>query len=224
MDVILLERVAKLGSMGETVSVKPGYARNYLLPKGMALRANDANRDYFESQRQQLEQKNSDRMAKAEELKEKLDGQTYVVVRSAGETGQLYGSVSARDVAAILAENGFTVARNTVELNNPIKIIGLHDVPIQLHPDVAASVTVNVARSEDEAKRQADGEDLTSRAAFEDAEDEATEGEEPDLEAVFDNPDDVELSDDGLATDDTPEETAHEQAAEGDTDDPETVQ
>ena len=190
MDVILLERVAKLGQMGETVTVKDGYARNYLLPKGMALRSNKANSEYFESQRAALEKKNADRIADAEALKAKMDGTTYIAVRSAGETGQLYGSVAARDVVDLLNEAGFKVGRNQVELQSPIKMIGLHEIAINLHPDVASTVTVNVARSADEAQRQADGEDLTRRDAFDD--DEAPT-DEPDLEEVFDNPDDVEL-------------------------------
>ena len=190
MDVILLERVAKLGQMGETVTVKDGYARNFLLPKGMALRNNKANADYFESQRAALEKKNADRISDAEAVKTRMDGTTYVAVRSAGETGQLYGSVAARDVADLLNEAGFKVGRGQVELQSPIKMIGLHEIDINLHPDVASTVTINVARSADEAQRQADGEDLTRRDAFDD-EEEAVD--EPDLEQVFENPDDVEL-------------------------------
>ena len=190
MDVILLERVAKLGQMGETVNVKDGYARNFLLPKGKALRANKANMEYFESQRAALEKKNADRMAEAETVKGRMDGTTYVAVRSAGETGQLYGSVAARDVADLLVEAGFKVGRGQVELQSPIKMIGLHEIAINLHPDVASTVTVNVARSADEAQRQADGEDLTRRDAFDDDE---VAADEPDLEEVFENPDDVEL-------------------------------
>ena len=206
MDIILLERVAKLGQMGETVSVKDGYARNFLLPQGKALRANRENLAYFETQRASLEQKNADRVRDAEAQKERLDGTTYVAVRSAGETGQLYGSVSARDVGDILAEAGFKVPRNAVELQQPIKIIGLHEVEILLHPDVSATVTVNVARSEDEAERQANGEDLTRR----DYDDEEETVEEPDVEAVFENPDDVQLE--GLEDEDAP---AGEATAEG---------
>lgn len=191
MDIILLERVAKLGQMGETVTVKDGYARNYLLPQGKALRANRDNLAYFETQRASLEQKNAERISDAEGQKERLDGTTYVAVRSAGETGQLYGSVSARDVGDILSEAGFKVPRNAVELQQPIKMIGLHEIEIALHPDVTATVTINVARSEDEAVRQADGEDLTRR----DYDDEEEAVEEPDVEAVFDNPDDVDLTD-----------------------------
>ncbi len=195
MDVILLERVAKLGQMGETVTVKDGYARNYLLPQGKALRANKANMTYFESQRVQLEARNLERKKEAETVAETLNGNTYVAVRSAGETGQLYGSVAARDIVATLDENGFKIGRSQVELRAPIKIIGLHEIVIMLHPEVEATVTMNVARSEDEAERQAAGEDLTRRDAFED--DDESEEDELSIEDVFDNPDGVVLDEDG---------------------------
>jgi large subunit ribosomal protein L9 len=162
MDVILLERIAKLGQMGDEVRVRDGYARNFLLPQGKALRATEANRERFDSQRTQLEARNLERRSEAEAVAVKLDGQSFVVVRQAGETGQLYGSVSTRDLAEILDEAGFKVSRSQIELTQPIKTIGLHRVPIALHPDVETSITVNVARSEDEAGRQARGEDLTS--------------------------------------------------------------
>ncbi|MCB1425103.1 MAG: 50S ribosomal protein L9 [Zhengella sp.] len=166
MDVILLERITKLGHMGETVKVKDGYARNFLLPQGKALRANAANKARFEAERAQLEARNNERKAEAAKIAEGLDGKTFIVVRAAGETGQLYGSVAARDVADILAGEGFTVGRNMVNLNQPIKAIGLSDVAIALHPEVEVTVTLNVARSTDEAERQARGEDLTSAEAI----------------------------------------------------------
>lgn len=166
MDVILLERIAKLGQMGEVVKVRDGYARNFLLPQGKALRANAANRTRFEAQRSQLEARNLERKSEAESIAKDLDGKSFTVVRSAGETGQLYGSVAARDVVAILGDNGFTIGRNQVDLNNPIKTIGLHTVVLHLHPEVEISVTFNVARSADEAERQAKGEDLTSAEAI----------------------------------------------------------
>ena len=193
MDVILLERIAKLGQMGDVVTVKSGYARNFLLPQGKALRANKANMAHFESQRVELEARNLERKKEAEAVAEKLNGNTYVAVRSAGETGQLYGSVAARDIVATLQENGFTVGRSQIALQNPIKIIGLHTVTIALHPEVDAEVVMNVARSEDEAERQAAGEDLTRRDAFDD-EDEAED--EINIDDVFENPEDVDLSDD----------------------------
>ena len=166
MDVILLERIAKLGQMGETVSVRDGFARNFLLPQGKALRANAANKARFEAERSVLEARNLERKSEAEQVAEKLDGQTFVVVRSAGETGQLYGSVAARDVIQVLADNGFTIGRSQVDLNNPIKTIGLHTVPLALHAEVNVTVTFNVARSADEAERQLKGEDLSSADAI----------------------------------------------------------
>jgi large subunit ribosomal protein L9 len=168
MDVILLERIARLGQMGDVVRVRDGYARNFLLPQGKALRSTDANRKRFESQRQQFEARDLDRRSEAEIVAAKLNGQSFVIVRQAGETGQLYGSVSTRDLAEAMDAAGFKVARNQVNLNQPIKTIGLHTVPIGLHAEVEASVTVNVARSEDEAVRQARGEDLTQMAPDED--------------------------------------------------------
>jgi ribosomal protein L9 len=162
MEVILLERIAKLGQMGDTVKVRDGYARNFLLPQGKALRANAANKARFEAERAVLEARNLERKSEAQAIADKLEGKSFVVVRSAGETGQLYGSVAARDVVAVLAENGFTIARNQVDLNHPIKAIGLHTVDLALHPEVTVKVEFNVARSADEAERQAKGEDLTS--------------------------------------------------------------
>ena len=204
MDVILLERVAKLGAMGDTVTVKDGFARNFLLPQGKALRANKANMAHFESQRAHLEARNEERKKEAETISSKLNGNTYVAVRSAGETGQLYGSVAARDIVATLAENGFTIGRSQVELRAPIKIIGLHTVTILLHPEVEAEITMNVARSEDEAVRQAAGEDLTSRDAFDDVEE--AEEDELSIDDVFENPDEVDL--DGDAAEEAPAEEA----------------
>ena len=166
MDVILLERISKLGQMGETVKVRDGYARNYLLPLGKALRANAANKARFESERATLEARNLERKSEAQKVAEKLDGKSFIVVRSAGETGQMYGSVAARDIVEILGNEGFTIARNQVELNNPIKAIGLHKVELHLHAEVAVSIELNVARSAEEAERQAKGEDLTSAEAI----------------------------------------------------------
>ncbi|MEP0943501.1 MAG: 50S ribosomal protein L9 [Rhizobiaceae bacterium] len=219
MDVILLERIAKLGQMGDTVTVKDGYARNFLLPQGKALRANKANMAHFESQRAHLEARNLERKSEAEAVSERLSGNTYVAVRSAGETGQLYGSVAARDIVATLEEAGFSVGRSQIELRSPIKVIGLHNVLIALHPEVEAEVTMNVARSEDEAVRQAAGEDLTSRDAFED--DDEAEEDELNIEDIFENPDEVDLegaeeSADGeeAAVEDAPVEEAAAEAEE----------
>ncbi|AZO58795.1 MULTISPECIES: 50S ribosomal protein L9 [unclassified Mesorhizobium] len=166
MEVILLERISRLGQMGETVKVKDGFARNFLLPQGKALRANEANKKKFEGQRAQLEARNLERKSEAAQIAEKLDGKSFIVVRSAGETGQLYGSVSTRDIAELLTAEGFSVSRNQIELNQPIKTIGLSNVAIALHPEVEVTVTLNVARSADEAERQAKGETLTTAEAI----------------------------------------------------------
>ena len=208
MDVILLERIAKLGQMGDIVSVKSGYARNFLLPQGKALRSNKANKTVFEAQRADLEARNLERKSEAEQVKEKLNGASYIIIRSAGQTGQLYGSVSTRDIAASLDENGFKVNRNQVSLTNPIKVIGVHSLQVSLHPEVDAEISVNVARSEDEAERQAAGEDLTGRDN-ERFEHEAVDfdAEDVDLAEVFENPDDVDLGD-GEDAGEASEETA----------------
>ena len=163
MEVILLERIGRLGQMGDVVKVKDGYARNFLLPRGKAMRATKGNKEIFETQRVQLEARNLERKAEAAAVAEKLDGQSFIVVRSAGEMGHLYGSVSTRDIADLLTAGGFTVARNQVELTAPIKTIGLHSVAILLHPEVEAKVTINIARSADEAERQARGEEVLTR-------------------------------------------------------------
>ncbi len=181
MQVILLERVAKLGQMGETVRVRDGYARNFLLPQGKALRATEANKKVFEGQRAQLEARNLELKKEADAVAEKLNGASVVMIRQAGETGQLYGSVSPRDIAEGLTAQGFTVARAQIALEHPIKTIGMHTVPVQLHPEVSVDVSVNVARSADEANRQASGEDLTQRPEemqFETYDPEADEAEE----------------------------------------------
>ena len=166
MEVILLERVSRLGQMGDTVKVKDGFARNFLLPQGKALRANEANKKKFEGQRAQLEARNLERKSEAAQVAEKLDGKSFIVVRSAGETGQLYGSVSTRDIADLLTAEGFSVNRNQILLNQPIKTIGLTNVAIALHPEVEVTVTLNIARTADEAERQAKGETLTTAEAI----------------------------------------------------------
>lgn len=166
MEVILLERISRLGQMGDTVKVKDGFARNFLLPQGKALRANDANKKKFEGQRAQLEARNLERRSEAQKIADKLDGKSFVVVRAAGETGQLYGSVSTRDISDILTAEGFSVARNQVELNQPIKSIGLTNIAIALHPEVEVTITLNIARSAEEAERQARGETLTTAEAI----------------------------------------------------------
>ncbi len=161
MDVILLQRIGKLGQMGDVVTVKNGYARNFLLPQGKALRATEENRKRFETQRAQLEADNLERKKDAEAVAAKLEGQTFVTIRQAGDTGQLYGSVSTRDIAEVVTAGGFTVNRNQIVMDKPIKTLGVHQTSIQLHPEVVVRVSLNVARSQDEADRQARGENVT---------------------------------------------------------------
>ncbi len=161
MEVILLERVANLGQMGEVVRVKDGFARNFLLPKGKALRATKENRSRFETMKTELEAQNLEQKGEAEKVAKKLDGQSFTVLRQASENGQLYGSVSPRDLATLVGTKGFKIERNQIALNTPIKTIGLHKVPISLHPEVEVAVTVAVARNADEAERLSRGEDIT---------------------------------------------------------------
>mgnify|MGYP000076635315 CR=1 FL=1 len=168
MQVILLERVDNLGVMGEEVTVKPGYARNFLLPQEKALRATEANRKRFEAQREILEKRNAERRDEAAKSAEGIDGETFVMIRQAGETGHLYGSVTTRDIADAVSTDAVKVGRSMVVLNDPIKTLGLHDIEIKLHAEVTITVTINVARTEDEAERQAAGEDVIAAQADED--------------------------------------------------------
>ena len=161
MDVILLERVAKLGQMGEIVTVRTGHARNFLLPQGKAIRATEANKKRFETERAQLEARNLEAKAEAEKLKDTIGEKTVIIIRAASETGQMYGSVSTRDLADALTEEGVSINRAQISLARPIKSIGLHEVTVVLHPEVELTVTANVARSQDEAERQQAGEDLS---------------------------------------------------------------
>jgi large subunit ribosomal protein L9 len=170
MQVILLQRVAKLGQMGEVVNVKDGYARNFLLPQGKALRANDSNIKSFEQRKAQLEATNLETRQEAEALGEKLAGQQFVVIRSASDAGALYGSVTPRDVAEAATEAGFTVDRKQVVVLLPIKELGLHDVSVVLHPEVTVTVTMNVARSVEESELQASGKSIQQLAAEDEAE------------------------------------------------------
>lgn len=170
MQVILLERIGRLGQMGDVVTVKDGFARNYLLPHGKALRATEANRARFERERAQLEARDLEFKSEAETVSVKLAGQSFVIIRQAGESGQLYGSVSTRDIATAVSEGGFSIERRQVMLDRPIKALGLHDIRISLHGEVEPHITINVARSADEAIRQARGEDV-SRAKTEAEED-----------------------------------------------------
>jgi large subunit ribosomal protein L9 len=161
MEVILLERVAKLGQMGDVVRVKDGFARNFLLPRGKALRATAENRTRFETMKSELEARSLSQKSEATQVAEKLNGKTFTVLRQASESGQLFGSVSPRDLIGLIGDAGFRLNRNQIALNTPIKTIGQHNVPIALHPEVEVSVAVVVARNEDEAARIIRGEDVT---------------------------------------------------------------
>ena len=165
MHVILLERVAKLGQMGDVVKVRDGFARNFLLPQGKALRATEANKAAFETQKAQLEARNLESRKEAEALGAKLDGTQYVVIRSASDTGALYGSVTPRDIAEVIVEGGFTIDRRQVALVAPIKALGLHGATVVLHPEVSAKIQINVARSAEEAELQASGKSIQELAA-----------------------------------------------------------
>lgn len=206
MKIILLERVGKLGGIGDEVNVKDGFARNYLLPQGRALRATEANRTHFEAERTAIEKRNAERRDEAAGIAKGLNGKSVVIIRQAGENGQLYGSVSTRDISDALAADGFEVPRGKVDLAAPIKAVGLHSVALNLHPEVEVTIDVNVARSDDEAERQAKGEDLTVVSY----EEEAAE-EEVALEEVFEEgavPEEAELAGEG--------EEAAEEASEED--------
>jgi large subunit ribosomal protein L9 len=187
MEVILLERVAKLGQMGEVVRVKDGYARNFLLPQKKALRATKDNRARFEGMKEQLQATNLEARGDAEKVAAKLNGQSFPVLRQASDVGHLFGSVSARDIATILETGGFTVTRIQIALNAPIKTIGRHAVTIALHPEVDATITLNVARSADEAERLARGEDITVTREDTEAEEALAAAED-----IFEKPEDVE--------------------------------
>ena len=210
MQVILLERVAKLGQMGEVVKVKEGYARNFLLPQGKALTASDANIASFEAQKAQLEARNLETRKEAEALGERLSGQQFIVIRSASDAGALYGSVTPRDAADAATAGGFSVDKKQVALAKPIKELGLHDVHVLLHPEVDVTIQLNVARSEEEAELQASGKSIQELAAEAEAEAEFEIAELFDDigAAAADDDDMIPASDDG-ATDNT-EETAEE--------------
>ena len=199
MKVILLERVGRLGSLGDEVTVKNGFGRNYLLPQGKAIRANEANRARFEKERAAIEKRNEERKNEAAGIAAGLNGVSIVMIRQASEAGTLYGSVSSRDIADGLGDKGFSVSRTAVDLPLPIKTVGIHEIALNLHADVAVSVNVNVARSESEAERQEAGEDMTV-FDFDDqdtaAEDEidATEEAEDDAEDITSEEADAEVS------------------------------
>ncbi|WP_300516737.1 50S ribosomal protein L9 [Aliiroseovarius sp.] len=207
MQVILLERVAKLGQMGDVVDVKPGYARNFLLPQGKALTASDANVASFEAQKAQLEARNLETKKEAEALSEKLGGQQFIVIRSASDAGALYGSVTPRDAADVATEAGFSLDKKQVALISPIKDLGLHDVAVKLHPEVEVTIQLNVARSDEEAELQASGKSIQELAAEAEAE------AEFEIAELFDDIGSAASEDDDLvAGDEAPaEETADEE-------------
>ena len=196
MQVILLERVAKLGQMGDVVDVKSGYARNFLLPQGKALTASDANVSRFEEQKAQLEARNLETKAEAEALAEKLDGQQFIVIRSASDAGALYGSVTPRDATDAATADGFSVDKKQVVLARPIKDLGLHEVHVQLHPEVEVTIQMNVARSEEEAELQASGKSIQELAAEAEAE------AEFEIAELFDDIGGAAAEDDNLIVDD----------------------
>lgn len=190
MDVVLLERIEKLGQMGDVVTVKNGYARNFLLPQGKALRATQDNLTRFETERAQLEARNLELKREAEAVAEKLDGQAFVVLRSASESGNLFGSVTARDIADAGTEGGFTVDRRQIALDRPVKELGLHPVRVILHPEVDATIKVNVARTLEEAEIQASGKSIAELRAEEEA------AEDLDVAALFEDVGKFEEDDD----------------------------
>lgn len=207
MQVILLERVSKLGQMGEVVDVKPGYARNFLLPQGKALSASKANVEAFEARKAQLEAQNLETKKEAESMADKLNGQQFIVIRSASDAGALYGSVTTRDAAEASTEAGFTVDRKQVVLGSPIKDLGLHDVTVVLHPEVEATIQLNVARSPEEAELQASGKSIQELAAEEEA---AADFE---IAELFDDIGSAASDDDDLAEAVQPAEEAEDDAA-----------
>jgi len=207
MQIVLLERVEKLGTIGDVVTVKDGFARNFLLPQGKALRANKANIARFEIEREAIEKRNDEKRQAADDAGEKLDGETYMLIRQAGENGQLYGSVSARDIAEAI---GSDITRAQVVLNTPIKEVGLHNVRVNMHPEVFITVSINVARTAEEGERQEKGEDVITSAIDDDRAADAEVADEQ-AAAMFDPEAEIELessaADDGEATAETEEAT-----------------
>lgn len=199
MEIILLERIEKLGQMGDVVTVKPGFARNFLLPKGKALRATKSNREAFESRRSQLEADNVKRREEAASIAGKIEGLSVVLVRSASDMGQLYGSVTTRDIAEAVTAEGCTITKNQVRLDRPIKTIGIFDVTVSLHPEVSVVIQANVARSADEAERQAQGIDPTIEQEPEDEAEEAFAQLDDDIEVDSELLEHPEAADDEAA-------------------------
>jgi len=228
MEVILLERIEKLGTIGDVVKVKNGYARNFLLPRGKALRANDANRKVFEANREKIEATNAERRSGAEADAKKIDGAKVQLIRQASNVGHLYGSVTARDLAEALETGGYKVAKNQIVLDRPIKSIGVQEVRVQLHPEVSVTITVNVARSPEEAELQAQGKDVMAEmfekdvAGFIEERDETLEpgeiaaeaGEAPAAEEAAPAEEAAATEDAAPAADETEAEAGEEKAEE----------
>jgi large subunit ribosomal protein L9 len=208
MDIILLQRIEKLGSIGDVVTVKDGYARNFLLPQKKALRANEANKKVFEANRDRLEKENAERRTEAEKAGEKVDGVEIVLIRAASNTGQLYGSVNVRDIAAALADKGHDIDKKQVIMGDPIKAIGMHEVRIDLHPEVSVTVKANVARSDDEAELQSQGIDVMAQM-FEDEQREIEEAAEANRTDPTLEPGEIpaDMLEDGVSTEDGVSET-----------------
>jgi large subunit ribosomal protein L9 len=208
MDIILLQRIEKLGSIGDVVTVKDGYARNFLLPQKKALRANEANKKVFEANRDRLEKENAERRGEAEKAGEKVQGEEIVLIRAASNTGQLYGSVNVRDIAASLGEKGHEIDKKQVIMGDPIKAIGMHEVRIDLHPEVSVTVKANVARSDDEAELQSQGIDVMAQM-FEDEQREIEEAAEANRTDPTLEPGEIpaDMLEDGVSTEDGVSET-----------------
>ena len=208
MDIILLQRIEKLGSIGDVVTVKDGYARNFLLPQKKALRANEANKKVFEANRDRLEKENAERRTEAEKSGEKVAGEEIVLIRAASNTGQLYGSVNVRDIAASLGEKGHEIDKKQVIMGDPIKSIGMHEVRIDLHPEVSVTIKANVARSDDEAELQSQGIDVMAQM-FEDEQREIEEAAEANRTDPTLEPGEIpaDMLEDGVSTEDGVSET-----------------
>ena len=208
MDIILLQRIEKLGSIGDVVTVKDGYARNFLLPQKKALRANESNKKVFEANRDRLEKENAERRGEAEKAGEKVQGEEIVLIRAASNTGQLYGSVNVRDIAASLGEKGHEIDKKQVIMGDPIKAIGMHEVRIDLHPEVSVTVKANVARSDDEAELQSQGIDVMAQM-FEDEQREIEEAAEANRTDPTLEPGEMpaDMLEDGVSTEDGVSET-----------------
>ena len=216
MEVILLERIEKLGQMGDLVKVKPGFARNYLLPQGKALRATKANMARYEEQRSQLDATNLERRGDAEKAADKLEGFICILLRQASDSDQLYGSVTARDIADAASESSVTIARNQIMLERPIKTLGIHSIRVALHPEVIVAIGVNVARTAEEAESQELASRQPAKSTEVASEDQAQEEEAPTVEEIFEHPEDIVLEEGDEEDESAERQAAPEESAEGD--------